>query len=610
MKISSVRIENFRAIKRLSSMEIGDITTIVGKNDSGKSSILYALAVFFAEMNLDDSDRHIPAGHDDSVVIAIEFRELPETIKLEEDVETDFPSENLLNAIGNLEIIKVYEREKNPKSPKIFLKVKDFVDESFQNLCSLKERDLLTRGKEVGLDLPRSGRSITNKSRREAIRTKAVENGISIEEIEVEISPDLAKKLIAMLSSYRIFIAEEKTNIEETSFQNQFQPIVERAVNAAIEARGDIEAKIKDELKKEFSKVFEKLKSHTDLLIDLEPVPEFMWKKLVRFDLRGKDQDGIAAPLSKRGAGIRRLLMVAFFQYLAESSFEEGQDLNYIFAIEEPETFLHPGAQRELIASFRRIAEVGAQVIVTSHSPTFAAGCHVEDLVLISRTAGIADVKQKSELSMEEVASELGVDPSDRLVGATACVFVEGPNDVYFLEILIGKLKEKGLVEFTFKEKKIEIVPCGGQTVKYFIDSRAMSRIAVKYGVLVDSDKKSKVGQIPSKKLNWQSVCQSEGACFYILRKREIENYLHRDAIKRFAKKRNCHSGCERGSVCLSGQDVNDFENMKQKYCTGIWRAVGQMTVDEILQRDKYIDDGNEKHEILEIIKRFLQLVQ
>ena len=46
MRISKVLIQGFRAFKDITEISLGAFTTIVGKNDTGKSSILHALDIF------------------------------------------------------------------------------------------------------------------------------------------------------------------------------------------------------------------------------------------------------------------------------------------------------------------------------------------------------------------------------------------------------------------------------------------------------------------------------------------------------------------------------------------------------------------------------------
>ncbi len=47
MKLKSLTIKNFRAYQLETAIEIGQLTTIIGKNDIGKSTILEALEIFF-----------------------------------------------------------------------------------------------------------------------------------------------------------------------------------------------------------------------------------------------------------------------------------------------------------------------------------------------------------------------------------------------------------------------------------------------------------------------------------------------------------------------------------------------------------------------------------
>lgn len=133
--------------------------------------------------------------------------------------------------------------------------------------------------------------------------------------------------------------------------------------------RDQIEENVKQGIKEEFKIILDKLKQHTDVITALDPRPELQWKKVVKFDLDAQDQDGCTIPMDRRGAGVRRLLMVAFFQYLAERGIPKATSRGYVFAIEEPETFLHPTAQRELCRSLTAIAARSTQVLMTTHFP-------------------------------------------------------------------------------------------------------------------------------------------------------------------------------------------------------------------------------------------------
>ncbi|MFZ3590026.1 AAA family ATPase [Bacillus sp. DJP31] len=61
MKIEKAILENFRPYKQRVTVDINDITALIGKNDIGKSTILEALEIFF-------NNSSVKIGHDDLCV--------------------------------------------------------------------------------------------------------------------------------------------------------------------------------------------------------------------------------------------------------------------------------------------------------------------------------------------------------------------------------------------------------------------------------------------------------------------------------------------------------------------------------------------------------------
>jgi putative ATP-dependent endonuclease of OLD family len=47
MKLVALELENYRAYHERTRVEFSDLTTLIGKNDIGKSTIIEALEVFF-----------------------------------------------------------------------------------------------------------------------------------------------------------------------------------------------------------------------------------------------------------------------------------------------------------------------------------------------------------------------------------------------------------------------------------------------------------------------------------------------------------------------------------------------------------------------------------
>lgn len=575
-------------------MRVDDLTTIVGQNDAGKSSILYALDVFFNAQKIEEDDFNYQALPEEAIEITICFTDLPPTIEIEEGVETSLTDENLLNEEGELEITKLYMKS-SPKKQILKLTIYDYEDERFSSLYLKKEADLNRISQELKLNFRKAGRSITNKEKRRLIREWAEKNQMRKITKRVEIPPEMLKTINRYLPNFSLFRAATRLGVQETSFQSEFRQIVEEAVNTIATQKEEMEKQIKQRLWEEFRKIYEKLSQLTDLLSEIEVSPIFAWNKLVEFDLIGIDKSGVKASLNKRGAGIRRMLMVAFFQYLAERRIP-ATETKVIYAIEEPEAFLEPRLQRELVKSFRELSKKGFQILITSHSPVFAGSCPLDSLVLLKREGGFAQAIQMPALNLEEIAHSLGVDPSDQIIGYKACVFVEGESDIQFWTTFFKKLKEAGWCSVPLEDAGIGLIPCGGSGLKHWVDRKILGKLNSKYLVIVDSDRKSVSDPIPKEKLSWKKHCEGEGGKFLILRKREIENYLHPAVLKE--------------SFGDKFRDYDDFSDMKDLYDKDIINLTDKMTLEQFIEMGKYKDeDGSEHNELLEIANEILSLV-
>ncbi len=81
------------------------------------------------------------------------------------------------------------------------------------------------------------------------------------------------------------------------------------------------------------------------------------------------DDNGIETPLSDKGTGMQRAFALAIIQLWARFSAQESDGQKpLILLLDEPETWLHPVAQRRLADALATIAE-SQQVFVVTHSP-------------------------------------------------------------------------------------------------------------------------------------------------------------------------------------------------------------------------------------------------
>lgn len=119
MKLMQVKLENFRCYSENTIISFDDLTAIVGKNDTGKSTILDALDIFFNDAKIDKKDASVD-GNSGQVSITCIFSNLPINVIIDQDYPTSLADEFLLNPDGYLEVRKTYNCSiENPKEPLI-----------------------------------------------------------------------------------------------------------------------------------------------------------------------------------------------------------------------------------------------------------------------------------------------------------------------------------------------------------------------------------------------------------------------------------------------------------------------------------------------------------
>lgn len=162
--------------------------------------------------------------------------------------------------------------------------------------------------------------------------------------------------------------------------------------------RGQVDGDIQEQVKGHLEKAQELLK--TDLYRSFERAVGDAFQDQVRmtthavtFDFRTFDplnfyrslypvlfEDGQIKNPAEAGSGMRNLVVMALFRAYAQTF--RG---NALIAIEEPEIYLHPHAQRSLAVLFRELAAQGAQILCSTHSASFLAVEHFDQVAVVER---------------------------------------------------------------------------------------------------------------------------------------------------------------------------------------------------------------------------------
>lgn len=94
------------------------------------------------------------------------------------------------------------------------------------------------------------------------------------------------------------------------------------------------------------------------------------------------DDSGKKYPVVECGSGIKSLTTIALHRALGQI-----QNTNIVLGIEEPETNLHPQAQKKLISSLKNGMEANeVQAIISTHSTVIVDALNHEDIILVRRS--------------------------------------------------------------------------------------------------------------------------------------------------------------------------------------------------------------------------------
>lgn len=201
----------------------------------------------------------------------------------------------------------------------------------------------------------------------------------------------------------------------------------------------------------------------------------------VRLDIIGKPEDGAVAPLDEgpllqiRVVNQRHNVSVPFdersrgfvwfFSFLAYfSQLEENADRPLILLLDEPGLNLHATAQADLLRFIDERLAPQHQVLFSTHSP-FMINPHqfqrVRTVVDDEKEGTLvsADVLRADPETAFPLHAALGIELSQTLFVGPNVLLVEGPGDVVYLEVLSEALKAKGRPGL---DDRFVITPAGG----------------------------------------------------------------------------------------------------------------------------------------------------
>ena len=198
--------------------------------------------------------------------------------------------------------------------------------------------------------------------------------------------------------------------------------------------------------------------------------------------------DGFRNAVENKGHGLQRAVIFTILRRYAEymTSAPDGKKRNLILAVEEPELYMHPQAQRTIRRVFRKISEGGDQVIFSTHSSLLVDVAYFDEIIRLEISLeNIGSTKTTTSRAWQLPMSKMIEDIETRLPKlkgrvtsesmrdqyshaynprrnegffASKIILVEGVTEEYSLPIYADALPN-----CAFDPQGISVVECGGK---------------------------------------------------------------------------------------------------------------------------------------------------
>ena len=493
IKLKNVVINKYKSFLEKQEIEIEDgVTRIVGKNESGKTALLEAMAKFNYFDSKDktftfNSTNDYPRGelkryqqeypNEDFDVITCTF-ELSDDLlnQISEDVGKDvFTSKSII-------VAKTYNNSK--KFYNISINIKNFIKQFLQNY------------------------TIEENMMQELIKSNSLEELVEkLKEIEelTDVYKELKTKYIDShktdnenrLANY-IISKYIEPNLPEFLYFDEYYSLpgtinLQKFLNGQVDdtftkEQNDITKALFELSNIDIKKVMDS-NNYEDFIAELEATSNNITDKLleywttnknleINFEIQTKENTStrnfekllqirikntkhrVTLPLKNRSKGF-----IWFFSFLVWFS-KVQEKKNLIILLDEPGLNLHAEAQADLLKYIDKELLPRYQVIYTTHSPFMIESYKLDEVRTVydsndSKVGSIISnaLEEKDQGTLFPLQAALGYNLAQNLYISDKNLLVEGVADLMFLTVMSGILKEnnrEGLNE------DITIVPVGG----------------------------------------------------------------------------------------------------------------------------------------------------
>ncbi len=380
MRLSRIQVKNFRGIEDSGEINIGDFLLLVGQNNSGKSTILKSLDLFFNNS---------------------EF-----------DCEHDYPADKIgkIGYKSSTKIILKFEREGAEKIPHQL------------SYYFVKKRGFSNAVMAIEIEYPRD----YNQKKERKIKINSRYRGIDSEkDNKYNIIFETLKKQIGYL-----YVPTERLggDASDSRFIKELFLLVLEKSKTYNKTLRQYRLAIKEQfldVEKSIKKSIFGFPNLENITFDFSKISLDNFQDDIKILVSTGKSDKI--PLEKEGAGLRSSVIISIIKNIFDKINKNKKSM--IIGIEEPENFLHPEAQRMLINELK-----SSQAIISTHSPIILNEISPREFKNILRC-----YKDKG-LSFFQLSSDSNIklltrlyEDSDIVGGefffSNKCILVEGKTD-------------------------------------------------------------------------------------------------------------------------------------------------------------------------------------
>jgi hypothetical protein len=250
--------------------------------------------------------------------------------------------------------------------------------------------------------------------------------------------------------------------------------------------------------------------------------PRFVKKEGSELELAYEwPKEGRVVNLANMGGGIEQLLILGCILIQQRTS---------CVLWEEPESHLHPAAQEILLNKLEEY--VGdSKIFLTTHSPVFIRSSDNVAVHVITNTDGKNGTgRTLSADELQEAATVLGSRPG-HLAQADIVVYVEGKSGAAAFEEWLKKWLEKDNV---LGHLLLSIQSCNADEVgSEDFDIGKLKKVTPNMIMFVDKDNEPGSDEPKQARKTLRKMCEDIGVPCIITEKRQIEDYFTEEAVKK-----------------------------------------------------------------------------